>query len=243
MGYSTDIIDCVSYAKEKGVLDIHITTNGLLLTDDLAKGLVENGLNLLVLSYDRYHMKASSLGEVEYTAFMQNVSKKVDRLRSRTRQSQLKIRVQSCVDDYSSDNIAKETYRISGLFPEADFILINPVYESYAVRPHLMNMEEYYFYPCSYLWQRLTIYADGTVTTCSRDYDAQYNRIGNVNSNSIYDLWHSTRLREMRKKHLHGGRKAYQICAVCENYLIHKKYGQPGSGCTGLVYDIEEKTH
>ena len=130
-----DILECVAYAKEKGVLDVHITTNGLLLSDEMARGLVENGLDLLVLSYDDFHMNASSMGEDEYTIFMQKISKKVNSFRNQNRKSNLKIRLQSCIHKYTPDNIAKEEDRINKLFPEADFVLINPVYESYADRP------------------------------------------------------------------------------------------------------------
>jgi radical SAM protein with 4Fe4S-binding SPASM domain len=138
-------------------------------------------------------------------------------------------------------SISKEEDRIKILFPEADFVLINPVYESYSDKPHLKNLREYQFYPCSYLWQRLTVYSDGTVTTCSRDYDSKYNKIGNVNSNSIYELWHSERLRDMRAAHLNGRRKEFHICSMCENYLIHRRTGLAGSGCTGIVYDMQER--
>jgi len=232
-----DILDLLAYTKKRGVLDVHITTNGLLLNDNKIKGLVENGLDLFILSYDKEHAKASVMILDEYTKFLQDVIRKIDKERKRC-ESRLKIRIQTCVKDYTQENIELLEKENKKIFPEAGTVLINPIYISYEDDPHLLNLEDYDFFPCSYLWQRLTVYADGSVTTCSRDYNCKYNRIGNIETNSIRELWHSPRMRGLRKLHLQRRRQDIHICAVCENYLINRKTGRPGAGCTGVVYEM-----
>ena len=69
------IVELLGYAKEKGVLDVHLTTNGLLLKGKKLDGLVEAGLDLLILSYDRDHAEAAHMTEDDYTKLMQNVVK------------------------------------------------------------------------------------------------------------------------------------------------------------------------
>jgi MoaA/NifB/PqqE/SkfB family radical SAM enzyme len=234
------VVPFLEYAKKKGILDVHITTNGLLLTDDLLKGLTGAGLDLLILSYDLEHCKSARMSEKEYTLFMQEAVRKADGYRRKDRKSRMKIRIQTCVTDYTPENIAKAEKENKALFPRADFILINPMYMSYEEDPHLSHLDDYEFYPCSYLWQRLTIYADGSVTTCSRDYNCKFNRIGTVLISSIRELWHSPAMRDLRHRQLQGRRKEFHICALCENYLIHKKTGMPGAGCTGIVYDMKK---
>lgn len=234
------VVPFLEYAKKKGVLDVHITTNGLLLTDELLDGLTGSGLDLLIFSYDVEHCKAARMTEKEYTAFMQDAVRKADAYRKKNRNEGMKIRIQTCVADYTPESIAREEQMNRNLFPKADLILINPLYMSYEEDPHLLHLEDYEFYPCSYLWQRLTIYSDGSVTTCSRDYNCKYNRIGSVHTSSIRDLWHSPAMRDLRYRQLHGRRKEFHICALCENYLINKKTGMPGAGCTGLVYEMKK---
>lgn len=234
------ILELLAYAKNKGVIDVHITTNGLLLKDDTIKGLIDNGLDLLIISYDDEHAAAATMKKSDYTAFLQDVIKKLHRYRNH-RSKNLKIRVQTCISKYIPENIKKEERKNRELFPEADAVLINPVYASYEEDPHLLNLDEYDFYPCSYLWQRLTIYADGSVTTCSRDYNCKYNRIGNIETSSIRELWHSPTMRDLRKRHLQRRRQDFHICAICENYLINRKTGLPGAGCTGIVYEMDKK--
>jgi len=234
------VVPFLEYAKKKGILDVHITTNGLLLTDDLLDGLTGAGLNLLILSYDLDHCKSARMSEREYTSFMQDVVRKADEYRRKNGNSAMKIRIQTCVSDYTPENIAFEERKNRETFPEADLILINPLYMSYEEDPHLLHLNDYEFYPCSYLWQRLTIYSDGSVTTCSRDYNCKFNRIGTVLTSSIRELWHSSTMRDLRSRQLQGRRKEFHICALCENYLINKRTGMPGAGCTGIVYEMRK---
>ncbi|CAB5083914.1 hypothetical protein D3OALGA1CA_422 [Olavius algarvensis associated proteobacterium Delta 3] len=235
-----DLVECLAYAKEKGILDVHITTNGLLLKEPMIRDLVEAGLDLLILSVDPFHQEASGKSRKEYIEFIQRVIRIVHEERKRVRESRLKIRIQTCVEDYAPENIKDLETENRRLFPEADLVLINPVYSSHEDAPHLSELGRYRFHPCSYLWQRLTIYADGQVTTCSRDYNCKFNRIGSVDVSSIRELWHSPVMRDLRARHLTGRRREFHICGICENYLIHKKTGHPGAGCTGTVYDLEE---
>jgi radical SAM protein with 4Fe4S-binding SPASM domain len=232
------ILDCLDYAKRNGILDVHITTNGLLLTDTMIEGLVSNGLDLLIISYDEAHAEASFRTRREYDEFMKSAVKKIDVCRKKKKRP-LKIRIQTCTADYTPANIERLEKENRKLFPQADFFLINPEYVSYEDDPHLLDLKAYDFYPCSYLWQRLTIYADGSVTTCSRDYNCKYNRIGSVEKDSIRELWHSPAMRDLRRRHLSGNRKDFHICALCENYLVNRETGLPGAGCTGIVYGKE----
>jgi len=235
------VLDLLGYAKDSGILDVHITTNGLLLTEPMIAGLVENHLDLLILSFDAAHAKAARMRDEEYTRFMQDVVKKIDGRRRKAGSGRPRIRIQTCTPDYTPAAIAGEEKRSRELFPEADLVLINPVYASHEETPHLADLASFRFHPCSYLWQRLTLYADGSVTTCSRDYNCKFNRLGDANVSSIRDLWHSPLLRDLRRKHLAGRRREFHICELCENYLIHRETGLPGAGCTGTVYDIQEE--
>lgn len=233
------IYDILAYAKDAGVLDVHLTTNGLLLNEGNVRRLVEGRLDLLILSFDPWHAEAASMTEEDYTAFMQNVVGMLHRERTAPGAHPLKIRIQTCIPEYTPSQVESETRKNRALFPDADAILINPVYSSHEEEAHLVNLEAYDLYPCSYLWQRLTIYADGSVTTCSRDYNCKYNRIGNVNLSSVKSLWHSPAMDDLRKRHLSGQRKEFHICALCENYILHKETGLPGAGCTGGVYSMK----
>ena len=47
-----DIVEYISYAKSKGVLDVYFSTNGYLLTQELSKQLIKSGLDRIQFSLD-----------------------------------------------------------------------------------------------------------------------------------------------------------------------------------------------
>ena len=150
------------------------------------------------------------------------------------------IRIQTCIGNYTQENIRK-TERINrGLFQGADDVLINPVYISHEDQPHFMDYQDYILMPCTYLWQRLLILADGSVTTCCRDYNYKYNRLGTIKDSSIKELWHSSALNALRSRHLSGRRNEFHLCAICDNYVVNKRTGQPGSECSSVFYEMNK---
>lgn len=73
--------------------------------------------------------------------------------------------------------------------------------------------------PCTQLPSYVYILHDGTVHPCcnlldSTDYPEM--RFGNVNNNSIIDVWQSTRFQQFRKKHFHSDVSAFKPCVSCE---------------------------
>ena len=238
------IAECIKYAKDNGILDIQVTTNALLLNDEKIDLVVKNGLDVFIISYDLVHAEATRktpkpMTNQEFTSFIQEVVTKLDKARKKYN-SNLKIRIQEAQEDYSAENIAAVERKNKALFPEADYFLVNPIYSSHEDAPHLANLDQYTFHPCSYLWQRLTLYACGSVTTCSRDYNCKFNRLGNVNSSTVKEIWTSPAMKDLRDRHLGGKREEFHICALCENYLIHKETEEAPVGCTGIVYDLKE---
>ncbi len=56
------IIKAIKYAKHKGILDVQMNSNGLLLTKDLCIDLIESGLDLFILSdYDHHKQLENGL--------------------------------------------------------------------------------------------------------------------------------------------------------------------------------------
>ena len=82
--------------------------------------------------------------------------------------------------------------------------------------------------PCTILWSNACIHADGSVALCSIDtVPSSSNSIGNLNTQSILEVWNGSSLRRIREKHLNGKRVENSICNGCTawrpvNNLIHK---------------------
>lgn len=68
--------------------------------------------------------------------------------------------------------------------------------------------------PCFRLWKQMVICNDGKVALCCNDWDCRYS-LGDVNYQSISEIWHSKKLNEYRLLHLNRQRDKIPICSIC----------------------------
>lgn len=79
---------------------------------------------------------------------------------------------------------------------------------------------------CEYPWTTLTILADGSVVPCMQDINGTWT-LGNVNTDSLTDIWNGEKLAELRRLHVLGGYDDDFMChAKCDwniaDYFIEK---------------------
>jgi radical SAM protein with 4Fe4S-binding SPASM domain len=71
------------------------------------------------------------------------------------------------------------------------------------------------FGPCPVLYQRLTIGSDGVVKLCYNDEMGQVD-VGDVNKETLHEIWHGERLERARKLHEKKmGVQEYEPCKWC----------------------------
>ncbi len=76
------------------------------------------------------------------------------------------------------------------------------------------NKSHYKKQYCEYAWTSVTILADGSVVPCTQDINGTW-VFGNVNDQSLSDIWNSEKYREFRKLHLSKD--------VPEDFMCHSK--------------------
>ena len=94
------------------------------------------------------------------------------------------------------------------------------------------------YFPCFQLWAGMSIAWNGKVVGCCADLNARH-IIGDLNRQTILEVWNSDALMEMRRLLIAGDYKRVPLCAEC-SYLVS------GSGCgfkplpfaKGLVKDL-----
>jgi radical SAM protein with 4Fe4S-binding SPASM domain len=67
-------------------------------------------------------------------------------------------------------------------------------------------------HPCAYLWKSVVVTASGDVIPCCADFDASL-VMGNVNQQSLAEIWQGERYRALRRAHLEG--RYSGACANC----------------------------
>ena len=71
-------------------------------------------------------------------------------------------------------------------------------------------------YPCRSLWESVTINSDGKVSACCIDWK-QALITGDLNKESILDLWNGEELKDLREVHREGREETLPLCSQC-NY-------------------------
>jgi len=73
---------------------------------------------------------------------------------------------------------------------------------------------------CTQPWFRMVVLTDGSVLPCCLLGMSLKMAAGNANISSIYDIWNSAQLKELRKLHKEGNYAKHPVCAVCANNFI-----------------------
>tara|TARA_B100001123_G_C15260061_1_gene1006263 strand:- start:300 stop:1262 length:963 start_codon:yes stop_codon:yes gene_type:complete len=216
------IFEYSRYAKDKGVMDIHLTTNGTLF---LKKGkineLFESGIDKLIFSIDDAHDE--SVEEI-YKNKKPNVREYFNEIGKIKKERNLKkpflVAQTFCDENY---DINKKKSEIIDMYPMANDVNINYLWESLPEKESLKNLQkDYEFLPCAYLWSRILVFWDGLVTTCCRDYSGKNMTLGDANNDEIKKLWNSSKMRRFRKLHFENKRSNINLCAKCEISTIKK---------------------
>ena len=194
----------IAFAKKWGLIDVWVNTNGILLTERLAYKLFEGGLDKLVISIDAYNAKdyeRRRVGAV-FNGLLQNIQR-LYTLRERGGYNTL-IRIQSI----NFPNIDFDTY-CSFWSPWADEISMidykNMMSRTYGLESNWI---------CPQPWQRMSILYDGTVLPCNHD-DRLLAKLGNVQTDSIMKLWHSSGMKLIRMNHQEGTSHFIDACDGC----------------------------
>ena len=200
----------ISYAKEKGIIDVFFNTNAVLLTEDKVKMLIDSGLDRLTISFEgfeRFLYEKNRVG-AKFEEVVANVER-LRNLRERLGVSKPKIRVQTILvpelrnrmDEFIAfwkDRVDQVSY--NDMEPSVD-----------TVKKKIRNVKSPWI--CPFPYQRMTIMWDGTLTACKNDYYGKL-AMGNIDSVSIKKCWTDS-LDTLRKLHKKGQTHDIEACGEC----------------------------
>jgi hypothetical protein len=193
------IVDCVRYAKSKGIKEVSSLTNGGRLDTKMFGELMEAGLDWLTISVD-------GVGEVydeirKPLKFDDMVAKLTEFKRLKEAAGRVKpvIKVQSVLPAIEKN--PEEYYSIFA--PITDMVSANPLIDFHESKEGLPKIPDF---SCPQPYQRLVVGADGLCMLCMNDERGQY-IIGDANNQSLHEIWHGERMSEARELH-----RRHQAC-------------------------------
>jgi MoaA/NifB/PqqE/SkfB family radical SAM enzyme len=200
------LVEKVRYAKRKGIAEVGMISNGTLITDEVARGMIHAGLDAINISVDasgKDVFEATRIG-LNYDKVIANIERLV-RIRGELGQKRPKL----ILSFVRQNNSLDEQAFIEHWRPVADKIHITDLHNWAGT----LNARSDVNYPCYRPWLTFTVLWDGRVSLCCADFDGR-TILGDLNSATIQEIWNAEPYRNVRREHLESG--GPDICRSCD---------------------------
>ncbi len=200
------LVEKIRYAKARGIQEVGMISNGSLITEPVARGIIDAGLDAINISVDaagKDVFEATRIG-LKYDKVIANIERLV-RLRTESGKRRPKL----ILSFVRQNNSADEQAFIAHWRAIADKVHVTDLHNWAGT----LNTESDVNYPCYRPWLTFTVLWDGRVSLCCADFDGKV-ILGDLNSSSIRDVWNAEPYRLARRQHLESG--GPDICRSCD---------------------------
>ncbi|MBI5560475.1 MAG: SPASM domain-containing protein [Deltaproteobacteria bacterium] len=205
------LFERISYARQKGI-DTKLFSNFSLLDEEMARRVVASGLGVIKASIDG-DSKETFEGIRKGIKF-DNVVENIDTLLKVRKELNSKTPLVGLVFVETEKNYSEREGFVRRWKGKVDSIHISSYHNWGGSLNGRRNPEERGM-PCLRVWQTFTVLWNGDVALCCMDYDGKV-LIGNVNRETISDIFNGEKLRGIRESHLRGEFGKIPICLKCE---------------------------
>ena len=218
------LFEQIAYAKNRGVPNLGISTNATLLNFKRAEAILQSPLDTVMIAIDGTRKETYEKIRISSTFTFEEVCENVrDFLALRKRQGKRAPRTILSIivmeetkaqlaefrhewEGRGADEILFKNY-VTWANQSQEFVQLAPA----EARDHLTQAVREF--PCFFMWESVVIGWDGRVVPCCFDYDATVT-LGDLNTQSLRDIWNSERYVTLRKKELEG-RNDTPLCRNC----------------------------
>ena len=200
------LVEKVRYAKQRGIKEVGMISNGSLINEEVARGMIEAGLDAINISVDasgKDVFESTRIG-LKYDKVIANIERIV-RIRAELGKKRPKLILSFVRQNNSSD----EQAFIEHWRKIADKIHVTDLHNWGGT----LNRESDVNYPCYRPWLTFTVLWDGRVSLCCADFDGK-TILGDMNTSTIQDIWNAEPYRNARREHLESG--GPDVCRSCD---------------------------
>jgi hypothetical protein len=201
-----ELVEKVRYAKSKGIAEVGMISNGSLITEDIARGMIDARLDAINISVDAAGKDVfeSTRIHLKYDDVIGNI-----RTLARLRQESGRTHPKLILSFVRQNNSADEQAFIAEWSRIADKIHITDLHNWAGT----LNERTEIQFPCYRLWLTFTVLWDGRVSMCCADFDGRH-IFGDLRTQTIAGVWNAPLYRAARRQHLESGGPG--ICRSCD---------------------------
>jgi MoaA/NifB/PqqE/SkfB family radical SAM enzyme len=199
------LVEKVRYAKRLGIPEVGLISNGSLITEAAARGMVDAGLDAINISVDAAGKEVfeSTRLNLSYDKVIANVERLI-----RIRDEAGRRRPKLILSFVRQNNSAEEQSFIAHWRTKADKIHITDLHNWAGTLNHESDVN----FPCYRPWLTFTVLWDGRASLCCADFDGR-EILGDLRTSTIREIWNSKPYLRARQAHLdHGGPAVCQSC-------------------------------
>jgi hypothetical protein len=196
----------VAYAKQQGIPEVGVISNGSLIDEQVARAVVEAGLDAINISVDasgREVFERTRIG-LKYDIVIANIERLV-RIRGALGRTHPKL-ILSFVRQGNGD---EERAFIERWRRVADKVHITDIHNWAGT----LNRDSDVRFPCYRQWLTFTVLWDGRVSLCCADFDGTVT-LGDLRTAGIREICNSDAYRAVRREQLESG--GPDICRACD---------------------------
>ncbi len=184
--------EIIKYAKGLGIREVQMNTNGILIKSELAKGLVDSGLDRIIYSVDGHLARTyeSVRQGAKYDQILNSIFCLLE-YKKGCKKPKPFVRVQMCSkpEDYEERDSFK---RLWSKYP-VDISILD--WQDRFAQTEI-DLDKF---SCFQPWQRLTISSEGNVYPCCADWKEDYN-LGNIKNLSLEEIWMGKKVYNIRER-------------------------------------------
>ena len=225
-------VDCIRYAKERGIKEVSFLTHGGKLTLPFFEKITEAGIDWITISID-------GIGET------------YERIRKPLKFDELLAKIKAIKQFKENHNLKRPVIKVQGIWPairenpkayydtlapHVDLVAFNPLIDYLGNDKTVEYLENF---TCPQQYQRLVIGADGLVMKCSNDEE---NRevVGDLKTQSVHDVWHGEKLNAVRQ--LHKQDRGFMQSDVCRRCYLPRKTTEEPAEIDGRTFIVRNYT-
>lgn len=206
-------VQCIEYAKAKGIKEVSTLTHGGRLKPDFVEKIISAGIDWITISVD-------------------GVGETYEKIRKPIKFNEILENIKGIFEFKQKHSLRRPVIKVQGIWPAikenpdlyystfspfVDLVAFNPLIDYLGNDTEIDYLEEFC---CPQQYQRLVIGADGLVMKCSNDEE---NRevIGNVNIKSVFEIWHGEKMQMVRE--IQKQKNGFLQSAVCRKCYLPRK--------------------
>jgi len=209
----TGLEELVGHAKNCGILEVQINTNGIPFSERRIETIIDSGIDRVIFSMDgatKETYEAVRVG-ASFDKLMHNI-KKFHELRTARGSSKPFIRIQMVRMKDNQHEVDSFVNMWRGI---ADDIAVKDVTDRgqgnvlYTGDQVAVGRRR-----CNQPWQRMIVARDGKVFPCCSDWDRTY-EIGDANTTPLKEIWHGEKMEQLRDINRSGKLDEVDPCKNC----------------------------